>query len=234
MIGSVRSFWFQGARHLVAPFVAVLIATSTLGAQSRFSYSSGQPLEPAYEGWTPNKDGSFTMYFGYMNTNWLQEFDIPVGAENTFSPGTADQGQPTHFYPRRNPFLFTVKVPKDFGTAELAWSLPTGDARALSLKNDYLITGRSFHGSGVKTAACQRSAAFIRRREVDGPLAHRKARQTPDRHDRRRSGHLPPRRTGAFARCGQQPVRRWPWPARQQSRVSSAGVGAGRPRLHLS
>ena len=142
MIRRLRSLGFQGARHLVAPFVAVLIAASSLGAQSRFSYSSGQPLEPAYEGWMQNKDGSYTLYFGYMNTNWLQEFDIPVGADNTFSPGPADLGQPTHFYPRRNPFLFTVKVPNDFGTSELVWTLTAnGVTRKTygSLKSDYLI-----------------------------------------------------------------------------------------------
>ena len=31
-----------------------------------------------------NPDGSYTLYFGYMNTNWLQEFDIPIGPDNTF------------------------------------------------------------------------------------------------------------------------------------------------------
>ena len=89
-----------------------------------------------------NPDGSYTMYFGYMNTNWLQEFDIPVGAENNFSQGNGDMGQPTHFYPRRNPFLFTVNVPKDFGTQELVWTLSAnGVTRKAfgSLKNDYLI-----------------------------------------------------------------------------------------------
>ena len=70
---------------------------------------SGQPLEPAYEGWMRNADGSYTLFFGYMNTNWLQEFDIPVGPDNRFEPGNPDMGQPTHFYPRRNPFLFTSR-----------------------------------------------------------------------------------------------------------------------------
>jgi hypothetical protein len=28
-------------------------------------------------------------------------------------PGGPDQGQPTHFYPRRNPFLFRIRVPAD-------------------------------------------------------------------------------------------------------------------------
>ncbi|MGE3956500.1 MAG: hypothetical protein AB7H96_07255 [Vicinamibacterales bacterium] len=129
-------------RPLAASLVGVLLCAGLAGAQTRFSYSSGQPLEPAYEGWMQNPDGSYTLYFGYMNTNWEQEFDIPVGAENSFSPGPADQGQPTHFYPRRNPFLFTIQVPKDFGNKELVWTLSAnGQTRKAyaSIKSDYLI-----------------------------------------------------------------------------------------------
>jgi hypothetical protein len=82
------------------------------------------------------------MFFGYMNSNWEEEFDIPVGAANNIEPGGPDQGQPTHFYPRRNPFLFTIRVPKDFGTQELIWTL-TSNGKTLkayaSLKTDYQI-----------------------------------------------------------------------------------------------
>jgi hypothetical protein len=121
---------------------AVLLAGAALGAQTRFTYSSGQSVSPAYEGWMYAPDGSVTMYFGYMNTNWLQEFDVPVGADNTIEPGGPDQGQPTHFYPRRSPFLFTVKVPKDLGTKELIWTLTTNgktEKAYASLKTDYQI-----------------------------------------------------------------------------------------------
>jgi hypothetical protein len=112
------------------------------GAQTRFTYSSGQPVAPAYEGWWWNEDGSVTMFFGYMNANWLQELDIPIGPDNSIEPGGPDQGQPTHFYPRRNPFLFTMRVPKDFGTKELIWTLTTNgktEHAYASLKSDYEI-----------------------------------------------------------------------------------------------
>lgn len=130
------------ARLFVAPLVALLVAAGAASAQSRFSYSSGQPLEPAYEGWVKNADGSYTMYFGYMNTNWQQEFDIPVGPENSFSPGNADMGQPTHFYPRRNPFLFTFKVSADLAGKEIIWTLTANGVTRkayASLKSDYEI-----------------------------------------------------------------------------------------------
>jgi hypothetical protein len=122
--------------------VALVCGLTVVGAQTRFTYSSGQPLSPAYEGWMPNADGTFTMYFGYMNSNWLQEFDVPIGADNNIEPGGPDQGQPTHFYPRRNPFLFTIKVPKDLGSKELVWTLTANgktEKAYASLKTDYQI-----------------------------------------------------------------------------------------------
>ena len=136
---AVGSLW---ARLLVAPVFALIMTAGAASAQTRFSYSSGQPLEPAYEGWIKNADDSYTLYFGYMNTNWLQEFDIPVGPDNSFSPGNPDMGQPTHFYPRRNPFLYTFTVPKDFGTKEIIWTLTANGVTRkayASLKSDYEI-----------------------------------------------------------------------------------------------
>lgn len=111
-------------------------------AQTRFMYLSGQGLNPAYEGWMPNADGSFTLVFGYMNSNWQQEFDIPIGPMNAIEPGGPDQGQPTHFYPRRNPFLFSIRVPADFGSKELIWTLTANgktERAYASLKADYQI-----------------------------------------------------------------------------------------------
>jgi len=122
--------------------LALAVSMVSLAAQTRFTYSSGQSVSPAYEGWIYNADGTVTMYFGYMNTNWLQEFDIPVGPDNAIEPGGPDQGQPTHFYPRRSPFLFTIKVPKDLSGKELVWTLTANgktEHAYASLKTDYQI-----------------------------------------------------------------------------------------------
>src|SRR5205814_9508991 len=67
--------------------IAALLACAVVTAQTRFTYSSGQSVSPAYEGWMYAPDGSATMYFGYMNSNWLQEFDVPVGPDNAIEPG---------------------------------------------------------------------------------------------------------------------------------------------------
>jgi hypothetical protein len=40
-----------------------------------------------------------------------------------FEPGDADRGQPTHFYPRRQQFVFKVPLPEDWDEKELVWTL---------------------------------------------------------------------------------------------------------------
>jgi len=106
---------------------AIVLAASAAGrprAQS-LTYSSGQNVSPGFEGWEQNADGSYNFLFGYMNRNWEEELDVPVGPDNSVEPGGPDQGQPTHFLPRRNRFIFKVRVPKDWGTKEMIWTLTT-------------------------------------------------------------------------------------------------------------
>jgi hypothetical protein len=138
---SRRSVSSWASRSTIGVLACVLLVPFAI-AQTRFVYNRGQSVSPAYEGWAQNQDGSFTLYFGYMNPNWREELDVPIGADNNIQPGGPDQGQPTHFYPRRNPFLFTVRVSKDFGTQELVWTLTThGKTQKTyaSLKTDYAI-----------------------------------------------------------------------------------------------
>ena len=83
---------------------------------------SGQGVAPVYEGYDVNPDGSFNMWFGYMNRNYEEELDVPIGPDNNFEPG-GDRGQPTHFMVRRHKDVFRVLVPKDFGNRPLVWTL---------------------------------------------------------------------------------------------------------------
>lgn len=101
--------------------VLALAAGAWAAAQTR--YNSGQTVAPVFEGWEKNADGSFAMVFGYMNRNYEEILDIPVGADNRFESGDADRGQPTVFYPRRQQFMFRVQVPADWGDRRLVWSL---------------------------------------------------------------------------------------------------------------
>jgi len=101
----------------------VLLAASLSPAQVR--YATGQNVAPVFEGWERNADGSFNMVFGYMNRNYEEQVDIPIGPENNIEPGGPDRNQPTHFYRRRQQFAFKVKVPKDWGDKDLVWTLVT-------------------------------------------------------------------------------------------------------------
>ena len=56
------------------------------------SYLKGQSISPAFEGWEQNDDGSFNMLFGYMNRNWEEELDVPVGPNNNLTPGPPIRG----------------------------------------------------------------------------------------------------------------------------------------------
>src|SRR5882757_2384813 len=104
---------------------AAILLAGAAAANAQLSYSSGQVVSPASEGWQKNADGSYRMLFGYMNSNWEEEVDVPVGPENNIEPGGPDQGQPPHLLPRRNRFAFWVTVPKDFANKELVWTPST-------------------------------------------------------------------------------------------------------------
>jgi hypothetical protein len=86
-------------------------------------FSSGQDIVPYFEGWIHNADGTFDLVFGYFNRNWQEEFAIPAGADNSVEPGGADRGQPTYFLPRRQGWVYRVRVPRDFGTQVVTWTI---------------------------------------------------------------------------------------------------------------
>ena len=156
---------------------AVSLAAFALpvAAQS-LSYTKGQNVAPAYEGWEQGTDGAKYFVFGYMNRNWEEELDIPVGPDNGFSGGDKaasgdrgigapggdrgvgapggdrgvgapgvriDMGQPTHFLPRRNRFIFKVRVPANFTEKdELVWTLTSHgktEKAYATLRPDYVL-----------------------------------------------------------------------------------------------
>jgi len=114
--------------RLAALFVALatfpLLAQSTSVSQMmQVRHWNGQSVAPVYEGFDINADGSYNMWFGYMNRNEEESLDIPVGAANGFEPG-GDRGQPTHFVPRRHKDVFKVTVPKDVPKdGKVVWAL---------------------------------------------------------------------------------------------------------------
>jgi len=86
-------------------------------------YDKGQTIQPIFQGWSRNADGTFDMHFGYLNRNYSEELHIPIGADNFIDMAGLDniQNQPTYFHSRENRDIFTVNVPADFGNREIVW-----------------------------------------------------------------------------------------------------------------
>jgi hypothetical protein len=131
-----RSLRPADARHFIPTFIAALVllvaGAHALRAQApvgrtlaEIQYNSGQTVQPIFEGWTRNRDGSFELHFGYLNRNYVQQLHAPIGAGNAVEPSGPDRGQPTFFYRRFNRRVFSVTVPKDFGKKEVVWTLTT-------------------------------------------------------------------------------------------------------------
>jgi len=152
------SFISPSAAVVAIAWLCLTVSPGGASAQGRLMVLTGETVSPAFEGWWPNEDGSYKLFYGYMNSNWEEHLNVPIGPDNYFAFtdagglddlqveaydfSQADQGQPTHFYPRRNPFLFTVDVPANIGDRELVWTLNSKGqiARAFgSLAPDYRI-----------------------------------------------------------------------------------------------
>lgn len=119
--GLVRSVLLLAA----ALVVSVPLVATRAAAQEPLSPAAptGSTVTPAFEGWYRNADGTFSLSFGYLNRNGAESVDVPVGDNNFVSPGVPNQGQPTHFETRRHWGVFAVKVPADFGTKRVTWTL---------------------------------------------------------------------------------------------------------------
>src|SRR5438128_1693974 len=112
-----------GARSARAWAAAACMAASTwaFAGQDRSTeikpndglrHVRGELVAPVFEGWFRDETGTLMLSFGYLNRNFEQEFDIPIGPDNKIEPGPADQGQPTHFVPRRQWDAFAVPISK--------------------------------------------------------------------------------------------------------------------------
>ena len=134
--GHTRLSWTLG-------LLALLALSATAGAQTRPSYMHGQNVSPAYEGWERDEAGNRYFLFGYMNRNWEEELDVAVGPDNNIQPGGFDAGQPIHFLPRRNRFVFRVPVPEGFDEDdEMIWTLTTAgvtEQAFATVRSDYFV-----------------------------------------------------------------------------------------------
>jgi hypothetical protein len=120
----------RSGRWVMAAGLGVVASAAAAGAQRPQTTlpldparERGASITPAYEGWYPNPDGTFSMLVGYFNRNTKEPLDIPVGPDNRIEPGPVDQGQPTHFEVGRQWGVFVITVPKDFGAKTITWTI---------------------------------------------------------------------------------------------------------------
>jgi len=110
---------------------SVLAMPGVAGAQGNpdpqgFKFDRGQDIQPVFDGWAQKPDGSYSMYFGYLNRNYVETPSAQVGPDNKFEPGAPDRGQPTVFNTRIHEEVFHVDVPADWGKkAQLIWTVTT-------------------------------------------------------------------------------------------------------------
>ena len=92
--------WITAA--LLTSGLAVPLALQAQGVidklpdEDSFARASGKNVQPFFEGWQQLPDGRIAMWFGYLNRNYEEQPDIPIGADNKFDL-REDMGQPTHF-----------------------------------------------------------------------------------------------------------------------------------------
>jgi hypothetical protein len=118
----------------------VLSAQLPIGPPRQF----GAGVTGAFEGWFDNPDGTRSFLVGYLNRNFEQELDVPIGPNNRIEPGGPDMGQPTHFMPGRQTGVFIVTVPKDFTPQQrLTWTIvANGQTNTIPLRlhPDYVVS----------------------------------------------------------------------------------------------
>ena len=82
--------------------------------------AKGLQVSPTFEGWYRVGATRYAL-FGYFNRNLEEIVNVPVGPDNEVTPGAADQGQPTRFFPGQHFGVFAVAVPG--AKTEVTWTL---------------------------------------------------------------------------------------------------------------
>jgi hypothetical protein len=132
----------------------------------------GAGVTGSFEGWFTSPEGTQYFLVGYLNRNFEQTLDVPIGPNNRIEPGGPDLGQPTHFLPGRQTGVFLVTVPKGFTPKDrLTWTIvANGQTNVIPLRlhPDYVV-------SPFSDVAIKNTPPIVRFEEngaaVQGPLA---------------------------------------------------------------
>lgn len=95
-------------RQALTRFATLGLSLALLPLVQRVAEAQGgNTLVPLLECVENNGDGTYTAYFGYLNTTG-NVITLPVGPKNMFVGGDKDRGQPTVFYPGEHLSEFSV------------------------------------------------------------------------------------------------------------------------------
>lgn len=97
----------------------ILVVISSFAREA--AAQASQPIYLQYDGYVKNKDGTYTLSFGYFNQNHV-DVRVEPGEENTFIPGPVDRNQPVLFLKGRHRFACSIVVPPDFD-GKLQWTI---------------------------------------------------------------------------------------------------------------
>ena len=98
---------------------AILLLVGSVANEA--AAQASQPIYLQYDGYVKNKDGGYTLSFGYFNMNHV-DVRIQPGADNGFQPGSADRNQPVLFLKGRHRFACSIVVPAGFD-GNLQWTV---------------------------------------------------------------------------------------------------------------
>ena len=71
-------------QHLSSAILALLLLSYSSFIAAQTLHRFGQSIQPIYEGFERNDDGTFTMWFGYLNRNYDETPNIEIGGSNAF------------------------------------------------------------------------------------------------------------------------------------------------------
>jgi hypothetical protein len=91
---------------------------------SEAAAQASQPIYLQYDGYVKNKDGTYTLSFGYFNQNHV-DVRIEPGSDNAFLPAPGDRNQPLLFLKGRHRFACSIVVPAGFDS-KLQWMVRFG------------------------------------------------------------------------------------------------------------
>jgi len=118
----------------VAAFAGLLAASAVAGISGQVRpvapYEQRPTIQPVYDGWYKNADGTLSFSYGYINRS-EKAIEVPVGPNNMFSPGAPDRGQLTLFQAGTERNAVIVVVPGNF-TQNLMWTVTVNGMKASS------------------------------------------------------------------------------------------------------